>query len=118
MTDWLLACLDRDMTRLLDTAREAAGTTTGKVVTRLAMDQVSTIQSHRKIIEIAGKALSEGGDPRFGQIVAWLAYDRQTAHGYLDTWAPDEVDLVATLADYHDDDLDDQDLDLDDGPRR
>jgi hypothetical protein len=105
MTDWLSACLGRDKTRLLDTARDAAGSPGGSAVTRLAMDQVSGILSQLKVIEIASKALAEGGDPRFGQILAWLAYARQTAPGYLDTWAPDEVDLVASFGDY---DLDDE----------
>lgn len=104
MTDWLSDRLDRDMARLLGTARDAADTPAGMVVTRLAMDQVSGIQSQRKIVEIAGKALAEDGDPRFGQILAWLAYARQTAPGYLETWAPDEIDLIAGLHDYNLDD--------------
>jgi len=61
---------------------------------------VSSIQSQLKVIEIAGKALAEGGDSRFGQILAWLAYARETAPGYLSTWAPDEIDLIAGLGDY------------------
>jgi hypothetical protein len=105
MTDWLRQCFDRDRTRLLDTARTAAGTPGGSVVTRLAMDQVSGITSALKVIDVAEQALAEGDDPRFGQIIAWLAYARSTAPGYLDTWAPDEVDLVAELKAY--DDLED-----------
>ncbi|MEV0453766.1 hypothetical protein [Catellatospora methionotrophica] len=88
---WLRELLDRDSGRLLNTARDAAGTPGGRVVTRLAMDQVVGIQSMRKILDIAEAA---GDDPRLGQVVAWLAYARSSAPGYLDTWAPDEIDLV------------------------
>jgi hypothetical protein len=80
------------------------------------MDQVAATQSQLKIIEIADKALSEGGDLRFAQVIAWLAHARSAAPGYLDTWAPDEIDLVASLSLY--DDLDDDERDFDAGPRR
>ncbi|WP_203708509.1 hypothetical protein [Asanoa iriomotensis] len=110
MTGWLRQCFDHDRTRLLDTARDAAGTPGGSVVARLAMDQVSGIASASKVVDLAEQVLAEGGDPRFGQVIAWLAYARSTAPGYLDTWAPDEVDLVAELKGYDDlDDLDDED---------
>jgi hypothetical protein len=110
--DWLRQCLDRDRTRLLNTARDAAGTPGGSVVTRLAMDQVSGIASALKVIDIAEKALADGDDARFSQIIAWLAYARSTAPGYLDTWAPEEVDLVAELKAYDDlKDLDDDEPD-------
>ncbi|MEV4706790.1 hypothetical protein [Actinoplanes sp. NPDC049316] len=110
MTGWLRQCFERDRTRLLGTARDAAGTPGGSVVTRLAMDQVSGIASALKVVDLAEQALAEGGDPRFGQVIAWLAYARSTAPGYMDTWAPDEVDLVAELRRYDEiDDLDDQD---------
>ncbi|MEU8001562.1 hypothetical protein AB0B66_10415 [Catellatospora sp. NPDC049111] len=93
--DWLRDCLRRDRDRLLDTAREAAGTPAGRVVCRLAMDQVADVGSKLKILDIVEQA--PGDDPRFEQIIAWLAYSRNTAPGYLDTWAPDEVDLVAQI---------------------
>ena len=113
MPGWLRQCFDRDRTRLLDTGRDAAGTPEGSVVTRLAMDQVSGIASAAKVVDLAEQALAEGGDPRFGQVIAWLAYARSTAPGYLGTWAPDEVDLVAELKGYDEiddlDDLDDED---------
>jgi hypothetical protein len=51
MTGWLRQCLDRDRNRLLNTARDAAGTPGGSVVTRLAMDQVSGIASTLKVID-------------------------------------------------------------------
>lgn len=77
MADWLRACLDRDKARLLDTARSAAGTSpSGSVVTRLAMDQVAQISSQLKVIDIAEKALTDGDDPRFREIIAWLANAR------------------------------------------
>jgi len=101
-TDWLRQCLARDRTRLLNTARDAAGTPGGRVATRLAMDQVSGIASTLKVIDIAEKALGDADDPRFSQIIAWLAYARSTAPGYLDTWAPEDVDLVAELKAYDD----------------
>jgi len=73
------------------------------------MDQVSGIASTLKVIDIAEKALADADDPRFSQIIAWLAYARSTAPGCLDTWAPEEVDLVAELKAYDDlEDLDDE----------
>jgi hypothetical protein len=91
MTDWLSACLERDKARLLDTAREAAGTPGGSVTTRLAMEQVSGIQSQLKVIEIASKALTDGGDPRFGQILAWLAFARADRARLPSDLGPDEI---------------------------
>lgn len=95
--DWLRQRRNQDLHRLHGIAAEAAGTPGGMEITRLAMDQVTDIISTRKILDIAEKALAEGEDPRFAQIVAWLAYARSSAPGYLDTWAPDEVDLVGEL---------------------
>jgi hypothetical protein len=105
MTGCLRQCLERDRTRLLDTARDAAGTPGGRVVTRLAMDQVSAIASALTVIDIAEQAPADGGDARFRQIIAWLDDARSTAPGYLDTWAPEKNDLMAELQAY--DDLDD-----------
>ncbi|RKR86625.1 hypothetical protein BDK92_0868 [Micromonospora pisi] len=70
------------------------------------MDHVFNSQSQLKIVEIVSKGLSEGGNPWLAQIVAWLACARSNSTGHLDTWGPDELDLVATLG-YYEDNRDD-----------
>jgi hypothetical protein len=37
------------------------------------------------------------------RILHWFAYARSSAPGYMETWAPEEIDLIATLGDYEDD---------------
>lgn len=76
---WLRRRLDRDRSRPLETTRDAAGTPDGSVVARLAVDQVPDIASMLKVIDIDEQALADGDDPRFVQIIAWLAHTRSTA---------------------------------------
>jgi hypothetical protein len=52
LTGWLRHRLDRDRTRLPNSARDAAGTPGWRMATRLAMDQVSGIILTLKIIDI------------------------------------------------------------------
>jgi hypothetical protein len=56
LTGWLRQCLEGDRTRLLNSARDAAGTPGWRMATRLAMDQVSGIISTLKIIDLAEDA--------------------------------------------------------------
>jgi hypothetical protein len=99
MTAWLESVLDRNRERLLATARTTAGTESGRLATRLAMDQVSDIQSQLKIIEIARDALAKEHDARFTEILRWLAYAHSATPGYMETWAPEEVDILTMLDD-------------------
>lgn len=104
---WLRAQFESDTARLMGSVRAAdLDTPAGKLVVRLAMDQVSDIESQRRVIAIAEEALAAGVEvERFGQVVKWLAFALQSRVGYLETWVPDGVDLVGLLDDdAHEDD--------------
>lgn len=109
LTRWLGARLEADSLRLTTLASERAGTgrPDDRVIVRIAMDQVSMIGAQTRVIEIASEAIASGvAVEKFEQALKWMAYQRQ-GEGYLDTWAPDGVDLVATLRDFEDGEDDD-----------
>jgi hypothetical protein len=109
LTIWLRERLAADSIRLTTLASERAGTgrPDDRVIVRIAMDQVSMIGTQTRIIEIAEQAIVDGiAAQQFEQTLKWMAYQRQ-GEGYMDTWAPDGVDLVATLRDFEVDEDDD-----------
>jgi hypothetical protein len=102
LTTWLRERLEADSIRLTTLASERAGTgrPEDRVIVRIAMDQVSMIGAQTRVIEIAEQAIANGmAVQQFEEALKWMAYQRQ-GEGYLDTWAPDGVDLVATLRDF------------------
>ncbi|BCY10990.1 hypothetical protein [Actinoplanes sp. L3-i22] len=112
MITWLRDSLTADSIRLtaLASGRAGTGRSDDRLIVRIAMDQAATIAAQMKVIEIAEQAIAnEVAVSQFQQAMRWMAYQRQ-GEGYLETWAPDGVDLVAMLADF---DLGEEDNDAD-----